>query len=155
MPWDAVDHNGQWVEVDDDVAHIIQQVGEHFPELSVRYCENPGLGEAPYMVIERLPNGLEMPVMTCWQLDNRLLEVLHQADMSKHDVQKIMDQKNARARMLIQDKQQYWRDYVRDVIVTAANHSGSSFTFKDPREGHEGEIVKIEDDPSRRTRIKP
>jgi hypothetical protein len=31
---------------------------------------------------------------------------------------------------------------------------GTSFTFKDPRPGHEGEIVKIEDDLAHRTRTK-
>jgi hypothetical protein len=93
--------------------------------------------------------------MSIWQLDSRLLDVIHQADTNKHDIQRILDQKNDAAAGAQKDKILTWRDYCRDVIQSASRHIGSSYTFKDPREGHEGETVKIEDDPARRTETKP
>jgi len=153
MPWDAVTHDGQWAEVPDDVAHVVLKIRETWPELEVQYCENPELGDAPFKIVENLRDGRRMDVMTVWELDNRLLEVLHQADMSKHDVMKIMDRANDKARINNYREILYWKDYLRDVLSTAANHSGSSFTFKDPRPDHEGELVKVEDDPAHRTKI--
>jgi hypothetical protein len=150
MSWNAVDFNGRWVEIDDDTVHIVQEIQRLWPELRIRYCENPGIGEAPYQLVERTRDGRDEAVMSIWQLDSRLLDVIHEADTSKHDVQRILDEKNAKATHLQKERALTWRDYCRDVIVSAARHSGSSYTFSDPREGHEGEVVKIHDDESRR-----
>jgi len=129
----------------------VLQIREHWPELSIQYCENPELGDAPYRIVENCGDGVQRGVLAAWELDGRLLEVLHQADTSKHDVQKIMEKGNNAARLANSNKSLYWRDYCRDVITTAAKHMGTSFTFKDPRPDHEGEIVKIDDDPTHRT----
>jgi|SRR5580765_3213181 len=145
MPWDAVDLNGRWVEIDDDTVHIIQEIERLWPELSIRYCENPEIGEAPYLLVEQTREGRFVPVMSIWQLDSRLLDVIHQADTSKHDVQRILDKTNDAAKSAQTDQILTWRDYCRDVITHASRHIGSSYTFADPREGHEGETVKIED----------
>ena len=155
MPWDAVTHDGQWAEIDDDVAHVVMKIRETWPELEVQYCENPELGEAPYRVVEKLRDGRRLDVMVAWELDDRLLELLHQADMNKHDVQQIMNKSNQAVRTRQYKEQLTWRDYCRDVIVSASRHMGGTYTFKDPRVGHEGELVKITDDPAHRTIIKP
>lgn len=154
MPWDAIDHEGKWVEIDDDTVHIVQEIERLWPELRIRYCENPEIGEAPYLLVEKTRDGNDVPVMSIWQLDSRLLDVIHEADTSKHDVQRILDKKNDAAKATNQDKILTWRDYCRDVISSAGRHIGSSYTFRDPRLGHEGEVVKIEDDPSKRTETK-
>ena len=153
MPWDAVDHEGRWVEIDDDTVHIIQEIERLWPELRIRYCENPEIGEAPYLLVERTRDGNDVPIMSIWQLDSRLLDVIHQADTAKHDVLGIIERGNDKAKANQQDEILTWRDYCRDVIVSAFRHSGSSYSFSDPRPGHEGETVKIEDDPARRTVI--
>lgn len=151
---DAIDYNGQWVTVDDDVAHVVQEIERHWPELRVQYCENPEIGDAPYRIVEHTPDGLDIPVTSVWTLDNRLLEMLHQADTTKHDVLAMLDKNNDMARRRRNDELLYWKDYFADVVKTAGNHMGTSFTFKDPRPDHEGEIVKVEDDPAHRTRIR-
>lgn len=145
MPWDAVDFEGRWVEIDDDTVHIVQEIARLWPELSIRYCENPDIGEAPYQLVEKTRDGRDDVVMSIWQLDSRLLDLIHEADTSRHDVLKILERNNDKARHNQSQTILTWRDYCRDIIVSAAHHIGSSYTFKDPREGHEGEIVKIED----------
>jgi len=145
MPWDAVDHQGRWVELEDDVVRVYNEVKRLWPELEIKYCENPDIGDAPYMVIERTPDGAEHGVLTAWQLDDRLLDLLHQADTARHDVQAMLDRTNAQAKAAQQSKALSWRDYCKDLITSAARHIGTSYTFPDPREGHEGEVVKIQD----------
>ena len=146
MPYDAIDYNGDFVEVADDVAHVVKEVQRLWPELTVQYVENPDLGQAPYRVVERR-NGLEMPVMSVWELDNRLLEQLYQADTHRHGV-KILDKLDAdNNKIKIAQAKEFanWHEVFKDMLVTMSHHIGSSWTFKDPRPGHEGEIVKVED----------
>lgn len=145
MTWNAVTHDGQWAEIDDDVAHVVQEISRLWPELRVQYCEDPGIGEYPFMVVERTKIGTDEPVLGVWQLDNRLLDLLHEADTTKHDVLRLLDKKNNAVRKAAKDEQLSWKDYCKDLIVTMAGHQGGTFTFKDPREGHEGEIIKVTD----------
>ena len=151
---DAIDHSGRWVQVADDVAHVVQEIERLWPELRVQYCENPDIGDAPYRIVEQLSDGRQLEVTSVWALNSGLLEMLHQADTTKHDVLKMLDKNNELAKRRRNDEHLYWKDYFADVTATAARHMGTSFTFKDPRPGHEGEIVKIEDDLSHRTEVK-
>ncbi len=57
----------------------------------------------------------------------------------------MLDKKNDKVRKAHKDEALGWKDYCKDLIVHAARHPGGTYTFKDPREGHEGEIVKITD----------
>jgi hypothetical protein len=148
MPWDAVDNQGRWVEVDDDVAHVVKEIERLWPELRIQYCEDPDIDDYPFMVVERTRTGEEVPVLGVWQLDDRLIELLHNADTTRHDVLGLLDKSNSRAIAARTEKLVSWRDYCRDVILRAGRSPGSSYTFKDPRPGHEGEIVKITDDPN-------
>jgi hypothetical protein len=145
VTWNALTHEGKWAEVDDDVARVVREIERLYPELRVQYCADPAIGEYPFMVVERTRDGRDEPVLGVWQLDDRLLDLLHEADTTKHDVLKLLDKKNDKVRKGRSDEQLGWRDYCRDLIVHAARHKGSSYTFKDPREGHEGEIVKVTD----------
>jgi hypothetical protein len=154
VAWDAIDHLGRWVEIDDDTVRVVKEIERLWPELRIRYCENPDIGEAPYLLVERTREGQDVPIMSIWQLDSRLLDVIHAADTAKHDVQKMLDLTNDKARVNQQHDLAGWRDYCRDIITSAARHPGSSYKFKDPRPGHEGEMVKLEDDESRRTPIR-
>ena len=146
MPYDAIDYNGNFVEVDDDVAHVVKEISRLWPELKVQYVEKPAIDQAPYRIVETR-NGLEMPVMNVWELDNRLLEQLYQADTHRHGVKILdrIDEHNNAIRMAAAKQFDNWKEVFADMIGTMSHHIGSSWTFKDPRPGHEGEIVKVTD----------
>lgn len=141
---DALDYNGNYVQVDDDVAHVVSEIRRLWPELDVQYVENPSLDQKPYRIIERTKDGRVVPVVDVWQLDNRLLDILHEADTHKHGVNILtkLDKNNEAVKTALTKSFDGWREVFVDLIKTMGHHQGGTFTFKNP---HTDEIVKVTD----------
>lgn len=144
MPVDAFDYEGNYVQVEDDVAHVVGEIRRLWPELDVQYCDNPGLDQKPYRIVERTKSGNVLPVIDLWELDNRVLDVLHEADSHRHGVQILerMDKKNQAVRTAVAASYADWREVFVDLLKTMNRHQGGTFTFKNP---HTDEIVKVTD----------
>ena len=144
MPWDAIDRDGQWVEVEDDVVRVVKEIERRYPELRVQYAEVADqISVAPYRVVEHT-EGRDVEVFRCWALDDRLLEMLDQADVAKHGVEIMnkVDANNEAVRTTAATELRSWRELCTDIITHMSRAQGGTYTFKNP---HTDEIVKVTD----------
>jgi hypothetical protein len=154
MPWDAISMDGELVSVQDDVAHVVKEVNRLWPDLKVQYCPNPDPGDAPFRVVELCRDNVWRPVLSVWTLDNRLLDMLHNCDSYKVDILAALDKSNAEARKTQKEAENSWRNAAKDVLLQAFRSPKGRYSIPDPRPGHEGEIVVLQDDPAQRTVVR-
>ena len=144
-------HDEAYIQVDHDVANVVNEVARLWPDLKIQYCPNPTLADPPYRVVELCRDGIWRTVLDVWQLDNRLLDMLHNCDSHRVDVLAALDKHNAGVRLTQAETERAWRDAAKDVMASAFKSAKGTYTIPDIRPGHEGEIIKIDDDPSHRT----
>lgn len=154
MPWDAISMDGELVQVQDDVAHVVKEINRLWPDLKVQYCPDPDPGDAPFRVVELCRDNVWRPVLSVWALDNRLLDMLHNCDSYKVDVLAELDRHNAVVKAEQAELEATWRNAAKDVLLQAFRSPKGRYTIPDTRPGHEGEIVVIDDDPARRTIVR-
>ena len=140
-----------YMEVEPDVANVVNEVARLWPDLKIQICMDPGLADPPYRVVEFCKDGVWRPVLNVWQLDNRLLDMLHNCDSYRVDVLAQMDKHNAGIRLAQKEAERAWRDAAKDVMASVFKSPKGTYTIPDERPGHEGEVIKIDDDPARRT----
>lgn len=140
-----------YVQVDGDVANVVNEVARLWPDLKIQYCPNPTVADPPYRVVELCKDGVWRPVLNVWQLDNRLLDMLHSCDSYRTDILAQLDKHNASVRKAQEEAEQAWRDAAKDVMASVFRSSKGTYTIPDVRPGHEGEIIRIDDDPARHT----
>ena len=140
-----------YMEVDHDVANVVNEVARLWPDLKIQYCPNPSLADAPYRVVELCKDGIWRTVFDVWALDNRVLDMLHACDSHRVDVLKALDLHNLGVKKAQQSAEKAWRDAAKDVMASVFRSPKGTYTIPDDRPGHEGEIVKIDDDPAHRT----
>jgi hypothetical protein len=143
-----------YMEVEHDVANVVNEVARLWPDLKIQYCFDPGIGDPPYRVVELCKDGVWRPVLNVWQLDNRLLDMLHACDSHRVDVLKALDKHNEGVRLAQEAADRAWRDAAKDVMASVFKSPKGTYTIPDIRPGHEGEVIKIDDDPARRTVVR-
>ena len=144
MPTDAIDHEGRWVQVEDDVVRVVREIERRYPELRVQYATvEDQISVAPYRIVERV-EGRDVEVFRFWALDDRLLELLDQADVAKHGVQILTDveKNNDAVRIKAQNELKGWRELCTDIITHMSRAQGGTYSFKNP---HTDETVVIKD----------
>src|SRR5688572_14036852 len=133
MPHDAIDHEGNWVEVEDDVVRVVKEIERLYPELRVQYAADDGefTSVAPFRVVERTPTG-DKEVLRVWELDDRLLQLLHDADTQKHGVAIIdkLDAQNAKVKAVANSEIRGWAELCADIVMHMSRHQGGTYTFK-------------------------
>jgi hypothetical protein len=154
MGWDAISMDGELVRVEDDVAHVVKEISRLWPDLKVQYCPDPDPGDAPFRVVELCRDNVWRPVLSVWQLDNRLLDMLYSCDSYKVNILAQLDMHNAAVKAQQKEIESTWRSAAKDVLLSAFRSPKGRYTIPDTREGHEGEIIVIDDDPARKTFIK-
>lgn len=89
---------GQLVER--DPLRIAEKINEYDPNLRVQALEGQALkvGEPPFRLVEKGKDGFERVVFTFWQLDDRVLQRVYQADTQIIDVIAGLDIANLRAK---------------------------------------------------------
>lgn len=139
MPQMGIDTDGEWVSIDDDVAHVIQTIRELWPSLVVQVFESddPALVHpktAPYQIIERVGDK-DFFVMDVWSLDHRVIEKLHMLDKQRRGIQTLEDivqQENKKRREELRKPWEERKELGEDLIVSMGKNSKTSYTFKDP-----------------------
>lgn len=154
MPWDAISMDGDLVRVEDDVAHVVKEVNRLWPDLKVQYCPTPDGDDAPFRVVELCRDNVWRPVLSVWQLDNRLLDMLHNCDSYKINILAQLDAHNAQIKAEKAEAENTWRIAAKDVLLQAFRSPKGRYTISDPRPGHEGELVVIDDDPAHKTAVR-
>lgn len=90
--------------VDEDVGHIAAQVREVDPSLSLHWSDGGGYFE----VREACQDGKDRMVLTCTELDGRVIERLRQIRHSSYDFVREVDRMDAQA-----DREREWASHNR------------------------------------------
>lgn len=136
--------------VEEDTLRIAQKIAEYDPNLRLKYCAAVGSpGDAPYRLVELCPDGVERIVFDIWELDDRVMDKLHEADNQRRDVQGLLDvanqqAKNEEVRRFRELKEE--QDGIAEAII---KNNKSVFRFHNPITGdkvtvHENKPVEVE-----------
>jgi len=137
--------------VEKDALRIAEAIAEYDPNLYLLYVDpdhTDGLAEAPYMVAEKCKDGHMRPVLTAWELDNRLLERIRMADTQKFMTYDDLLKFEQKAR---DDTAARYKERRLETADKVAHIMGikSHYTVKDDQTG---EIIHFYDDrPAERT----
>ncbi len=119
------------VYVERDTLHIVERIQEYDPNLRVKYLDpdrGGELGDPPYKIFERCPDGHERLVFSVWSLDERVLERLWAADTQKNNVLLRLDGTNAAARNNLTRRFQEQRESAIDIVEAVVRSPKTSYT---------------------------
>lgn len=95
----------QGMLIEQDVLGIVERIQEYDSNILVQYLD-PGvhgeLTDAPYRIMELCPDGMLRLVFTVWELDERVLKRLFEADNQKHRILERVDAMNHEVRQGLQ-----------------------------------------------------
>ncbi len=118
--------------VERDVLNIVERLHHYDPALRVKYLAVDGsVTDAPYALFELCPDGFERLVFHIWELDERVLEKLYQADTFCHDILANLDKKNQEAKKAEQRRYREEQDEVKDIVEHIIKSPKGSYSFKD------------------------
>lgn len=140
-----VHFNGELAEVDDDLFGIVNEIRFRYPNLKVQFADPSrcGIQDPPYRIVERTAKG-DVQVLAVWSLDRRTLDQLALMDSHNVDIQKLVEETNAK----IKKEQEYKTDQENlegaDVVTSMINHfQKGKIEFKYDK-GTEKRIVREE-----------
>ena len=143
--------DGTVAEVPGDMFGVVEEILYRWPNLRVQFLnpEVAGVGDAPYRIIERTADGRELPVMDVWELDQRVIENLHLANGANVDVNKLVEEHNARVKREEKRVAQEELEDSSDKLKTALEHFGKGkLEFKYTND--EGQKRVVREDGRRR-----
>jgi hypothetical protein len=133
---------GDFVEIDDDLLGIVDEIHRLWPTLRVVYLDpeqHHDVCDAPFRIIELCHDGVERKVMDVWQLDRRVIDKLHQMDSV--DLDKLVADENAKAKRLQQEKFKEAIAAANDVVAHALHDPRTTYSFRNSK----GDLVKLDD----------
>lgn len=137
--------DGTVAEVPGDMFGVVEEILYRWPNLRVQFLnpEVAGVGDAPYRIIERTPDGRELPVMNVWELDQRVIERLHLANGACVDIEKLVDEHNAKVQ---REEKRVAEDQLgesADKLATALEHFGKGkIEFKYTNDAGQKRVVR-------------
>lgn len=116
-------HDGTVAEVPGDMFRVVEEIRFRWPNLRVLFLnpERAGVLDAPYKIVEMTQNG-PMFVMDVWELDQRVIERLHLANGANVDVDKLVQEHNAKVRAEEKRKAKEELEDSTDKLATAIKH---------------------------------
>lgn len=123
------------VFVERDVLGIVQRILEYDPNLRVKYVnpEEASISDAPYMITELCPDGLERVVLRVNQLDERVMERLYAADNVKNNVLVSVDGHNNLIELENQRRFREEKDEANDIVSHYLSSRKGRWSFRDPK----------------------
>lgn len=131
--------DGQIVER--DALNIAEKIREYDENLELM-CLDPdkaGVNDAPFVVLEKLPNGTMTVAFEAWQLDDRLLERIYQADGRRLDTLAHIEGVLSKPRRDNERRYAEKREENKELMLAVFKSEKSSFTIKNK----EGDSVKL------------
>lgn len=138
------------VYVEQDALRIAEKINEYDPKLRLKYCAHPdSLVDAPYILVEQCPDGIERIVFQIWELDDRVIERLYAADTQKFDINALLDGTNAKARKDQERRYQDLKDETTEITASIIKTPKDTYKFNDPVTGkrmkiHQHRPVEVE-----------
>ena len=149
MSWEELHNPDGLVKLEDgsvcehDVFNMIQKIMEYDENLKVQYLERAAAaGDAPWRIIEQCNDGEWRVIFYAWEMDQRVLDRIHLADMRYRDVFSDMDAHNASLRTREGRRFQESVDEAHDLTTHILKSPKGRYTFK---QGNRK--VTIDDDP--------
>lgn len=139
--------DGVWVQ--DDALRVAQAVHDYDENLIV-ICLDPThpdvkITDAPFVVMQRMPNGSYQKVLEAWELDNRVLERIWLSDQHRNNQLQTLEQMEKSIREGQEKRYRETLDEAKELALDVIVSKASSYSFKNKRD----DIVKIhEDDPN-------
>lgn len=130
--------------VEDDVLGIVTEIQYRWPNLKIQYLDPErfaDITDAPYRIIEQLPNGDINVVLQVWTLDRRVIDYLHQHNSHAVDIQAAIERENAKARKAQEAAKAEAFGERRDIIEHAFRSPKMTYTYDDPDTGEAKKFV--------------
>lgn len=134
------------VYVEKDVLGIVERIMETWPNLKVKFLNPDMMGDvfdAPYVVVETLADGSEAHVLSVWTLDERVMDMIHNADILRFrnadEYLKKMDEANALAKRAEQEIEAQKSEAIREMVAGVIGSPKDTYTATNPvtEEKHE------------------
>lgn len=125
------------VLVEEDVLRVVDKIREIDPNLRIKYNPDPeaGITEAPYRITEICRDGIERIVFDVWELDDRIIQRIHQADVLKFDIAGQIDRNNALARRNKQKRFEEVKAEAKEIAGAIAKSPKDSYIVRDEYTG--------------------
>lgn len=133
--------------IERDALHIAERINEYDEKLTLM-CLDPdkaGINDAPFLVLEQLPNGTQTVAFEAWELDDRLLERIYNADQRRFDALITIEKMQNAVRKDNERRYKEVQEERKDIMLAAVVNKKSSFTVLNK----EGDKVKINDEGPR------
>ena len=138
--------DSSWVER--DVLRIAEAIQDYDENLKLQFLgDRAAAGDAPYRLVELCPDGHWRVVFDIWELDDRVLERLFNADTRRVDILLSLDRNNNRVR---RDNDRRYRESMaeaKDIVKHMLKSSKGKYSFPN----NDGDIVTVDDDPAHQT----
>lgn len=133
------------VLVEQDALRVAQAIHDYDENLEVICLDpnNPNVKctSAPFMVMQKMPNGTYQKVLEAWTLDDRIIERIWAADQHKNSQFQTLAQMEKAAREGAQKRYQEALDISHEITAAVLKSSQSSYSFKNKQ----GDKVKLSD----------
>lgn len=124
------------VYVERDTLRIAEKIQEYDPNLRLKYCaENQRLTDAPFKLVEICPDGIERVIFDIWELDERVLERLYNADTKKFDINNMLDTANLKAKEAQERRYKDIQGEAHEIADSIFKSSKDTYKFTEPYTG--------------------
>jgi hypothetical protein len=132
--------------VEADALRVAQAIHDYDENLEV-ICLDPDLPgvkvtSAPFMVVQRMPNGTYQKVLEAWELDDRMIERVYAADQHHTNTFQTLEQMEKAAREGAEKRYRESMDEANELALGVIASRYSSYSFKNK----EGDKVKIHEE---------
>lgn len=127
----AITHNGEIVEVDDDVMGVVTEIRDRWPDLTVKYLDpdqHADLTDTPYIIVDSQGR----KVMGIWQLDRRVIDQLALRDKSARELHQLVTCEEEKARKEREAAKREDREEAKDIMLHVFKSPKGSYSFKNP-----------------------
>lgn len=134
----------EMVLVEDDMLGVVREIARLYPNLTVQFLDPDRalLEDPPYRIVEHTPQGLKQ-VMAVWQLDKSVLDRLHAINSYNVDVEKAIEEHNAKVKKEKEYKKAEELGQAADVSASAINHLGAGkMKFQYRNEAGEKRVIR-------------
>lgn len=129
--------------VERDALNIAERINEYDDSLEL-VCLDPalaGINDAPFLVLEKLPNGTRTVAFEAWSLDDRLLERIYNADQRRTDCLATLEGMIKKKRDINEKRYQETKDERKEKMLATLVNPKSTYSLPN----REGDIVTIDE----------
>jgi hypothetical protein len=133
------------VYVEQDTLRIAEKIQEYDENLRLKYCaDSDSLSDAPYILVEICPDGLERIVFEIWELDDRVIEKLYAADTRYQDIDAMITGKNEAAKANQERRYKELKDETNEIAMSILKSPKDTYNLTSPTTGNKLRISATE-----------